>query len=371
MSVSTVRRLNQIPSRRSINTSLRLALALIVSISYSFIYIEAAGSRECLCENNATCSPNNGICTCTQGWEGQYCNKKRCDHRHYGDECQHRCSCFNGASCHPVTGECLCSAGYRGVNCNTTCPEGTYGFKCTKDCTCPINTVCSPIDGSCTFKYKFEYNGTHCECRPKNSIPGCEACNCSQLGTCDLTTGECMCQVGYTGESCRKLHCGDKHYVPGCHGNCNCQYNATCYERDWSCDCLPGWTGKSCNDSCPDGRYGINCQSKCTCENSTSCDPQTGRCGDLLTTYTEESKRAPRFAVLLVIAVILTITVCPAFYIIMIFTPLSSGDTIPMQNFEERTALESPSRSDDFQEHSTEQITENRTAERSRGARES
>ncbi|XP_031561807.1 uncharacterized protein LOC116297674 [Actinia tenebrosa] len=232
--------------------------------------------HDCLCQNNAKCSPHTGVCKCTPGWKGQYCNKT----------CDHECTCLNGATCDPVSGKCTCAAGcvLDDVNarkellmntCEKLCMDDIMGRKCQGNCACYNNATCSP-HGFCNCIPG--YTGMLCEKRCSAVLNRCiRQCNCSQWGHCNPYSGLCSCQPGYVGEDCGK-QCPRGLYGPGCTAICKCQNNATCSKVDGSCDCLPGWTGVECNTPCPAGNYGKNCQSKCLCQNDASCDPVTGQC---------------------------------------------------------------------------------------------
>ncbi|XP_049797958.1 multiple epidermal growth factor-like domains protein 10 [Schistocerca nitens] len=67
----------------------------------------------CQCRNNASCDPYSGMCHCTQGWRGTFCDEE-CPPSHYGQDCSEECRCQNGGSCHHISGACHCAPGWTG-----------------------------------------------------------------------------------------------------------------------------------------------------------------------------------------------------------------------------------------------------------------
>ena len=90
-----------------------------------------------------------------------------CKEGSFGSECSQKCDCLNNNKCDPVTGECNCN-GWMGKKCETSCPRGKYGPMCSLKC-----TLCGGLEW-------------------ENSNAACNA-----------TTGECICETGYTGAECK------------------------------------------------------------------------------------------------------------------------------------------------------------------------
>ena len=47
-----------------------------------------------------------------------------------------------------------------------------------------------------------------------------------------------------------------------------------------SCSCSAGYRGERCDETCAEGRFGLNCNQTCDCQkdNTYACDPVTGAC---------------------------------------------------------------------------------------------
>lgn len=113
---------------------------------------------------------------------------------------------------------------------------------------------------------------------------------CSSRGSCDRTTGECLCMVGYEGEACHRTSC------PGnCHGHGVCQaeyrfaadagstYNSA-WDQDMNMGCLcdAGWRGPDCTQrECPSGADPLGADGGAEgrdCSGRGVCDYTTGQC---------------------------------------------------------------------------------------------
>ncbi|CAG2212907.1 unnamed protein product [Mytilus edulis] len=104
----------------------------------------------------------------------------------------------------------FCCAGYKAANnrcveckdCIKTCPSGFCGEGCVNTCECTTNAYCHPIK-CCVCNIGF--NGKLCDtpCAEGYYGDGCmHTCLCSNHSTCDRFTGTCLCDDGWTGNTC-------------------------------------------------------------------------------------------------------------------------------------------------------------------------
>lgn len=129
---------------------------------YNMITIFGGGKRGVSeCSNAGKCIRKSGICECNEGYYGDACEKKHCPN-----------NCNNRGKCIPIAFN-----------------PYDYGNPMLKE----RGNVCRCFD---------PYTGEDCslvKC-PKDD----KGRICSLKGKCDKTTGECTCNVGYTGSACEK-----------------------------------------------------------------------------------------------------------------------------------------------------------------------
>ncbi|XP_035866682.1 laminin subunit beta-4 isoform X1 [Phyllostomus discolor] len=187
---------------------------------------------------------SGGVCEdCRHNTEGQHCH--RCRPLYYRDPLKAisdpyaclPCECdpdgtLSGGICvshsdsalGSVAGQCLCKENVVGAKCDQ-CKSSHYGLSATD----PMG--CQP-----------------CNCNPLGSLP---------LSTCDVDTGQCLCQpfaMGPHCEECMVGYWGLGNHLHGC-VPCDCDiggaYSNVCSPEDGQCECRPHVTGRSCTEPAP------------------------------------------------------------------------------------------------------------------------
>ncbi|XP_055860776.1 mucin-4-like isoform X7 [Biomphalaria glabrata] len=185
-------------------------------------YKNSTGGEVCYCKVGEVLNPNNpleclDVDLCNGSACTDYCTETK-------DNTSFACSCPNGKKLEAD-----------GVTC-TACVQGLYGANCSSKC----------------------------------------LCNPATTSSCDKETGTCTCKSGYTGTYCAED-------INECNSEpCISTHNSSCENLPGSyvCKCDAGFfkDGSVCN-ACPDGWYGVNCNSQCTCDKTHStCDAATGLC---------------------------------------------------------------------------------------------
>uniref|UniRef100_A0A6A7FTH6 Laminin subunit gamma-1-like isoform X1 n=3 Tax=Hirondellea gigas TaxID=1518452 RepID=A0A6A7FTH6_9CRUS len=267
------------------------------------------------------------MCTCPEGYVGQYCESCAPGYRHNPPNggpfasCI-PCNCNNHADiCDSETGQCICKHNTAGSQCER-CSKGYYGNAlkgelddCTP-CDCFGGGACIKLtdDTLVCLECPSGYAGPRCDiCTDgffgdphgrKNSPMPCEKCDCNgnidqnAVANCNRTTGDCLKCIYNTGG----LLCDE--CLPGFYGDalaegradcgaCHCNHYGTaaelygppvCHQITGQCKCKEHVTGRGCS-SCQQGYWnlasGEGCQN-CWCDatgaiNST-CDASTGQC---------------------------------------------------------------------------------------------
>eukprot|EP00066_Takifugu_rubripes_P021314 XP_011610580.1 PREDICTED: protein jagged-2 isoform X2 [Takifugu rubripes] len=195
-----------------------------------------------------------GECTCSYGWDGQFCDECKlfpgCVHgtcvqpwqcrceRNWGgllcdkdlNHCGRHQPCVNGGTCmntEPDEYECACPPGYSGKNCQID------EHACASS-PCAHGGTCHEVPGAFECRCPPGWEGPTCT----TNVDECGSNPCAQGGTCvDLEDGfECVCPPQWEGKTCQRG-------VKGCHGQC--QNGGTCQEGRL-CLCPPGFLGTHC-----------------------------------------------------------------------------------------------------------------------------
>ncbi|XP_041847231.1 laminin subunit alpha-3-like [Melanotaenia boesemani] len=216
---------------------------------------------------------------------------------------------FNSPNCQPcicdyrgtvqricdATGRCLCSQGVEGERCDR-CRSGYHSFPNCQACRCDgagvSESVCSP-NGQCICLLNYE--GQECdECAPGYyGYPDCAACQCSQEGSystaCNLLSGQCLCLPGVVGQKCDR--CASGLRFPQCSDSinvCNAAGTEVSDPQTGLCRCLPNVEGSLCDRCKPlywnlateNSRGCIECQCdlKGTLSGVGECEQRSGWC---------------------------------------------------------------------------------------------
>uniref|UniRef100_A0AC11BPP5 Uncharacterized protein n=1 Tax=Ovis aries TaxID=9940 RepID=A0AC11BPP5_SHEEP len=211
--------------------------------------------RACHCNGHSDCcrfdmtalargGRSGGVCgDCQHNTQGQHCD--RCRHLFYRDPREATsdpdacipCECdpdgtISGGLCvshsdpdsGSMTGRCLCKEKVEGAKCDRYKPDH-YGLSAPDP-----------------------RGRQSCDCRPLGSLPPL---------TCDVDTGQCLCQPFATGlhcEECTAAYWGLENHLHGC-SPCDCYiggaYSNTCSPKNGQCDCCPHVTGRSCTEPAP------------------------------------------------------------------------------------------------------------------------
>ena len=202
-----------------------------------------------LCSNHGTCDEAKGLCQCLDDWMtsdgyGNAGKRGDCGYRSDGttSTCPGEPACLGHGTCSgPPNYRCECESGRSGPDCALI--------------ECPV--------GKSWFSFPTGANAAHADAE------------CSDMGICNRSTGQCTCADGFTGGACQYLTCAQD-----CHGNGECVSMATLAENNYingvltpytygtnpnnpltwdsdqvfGCMCSDGWEGYDCLlRKCPHG----------------------------------------------------------------------------------------------------------------------
>uniref|UniRef100_H2UBB8 Delta-like protein n=1 Tax=Takifugu rubripes TaxID=31033 RepID=H2UBB8_TAKRU len=214
-----------------------------------------------------------GECTCSYGWDGQFC-----------DECKLFPGCVHGTCVQPW--QCRCERNWGGLLCDKDLNHCGRHQPCVNGGTC-MNTEPDEYECACPPGYSG-----------KNYEHACASSPCAHGGTCHEVPGafECRCPPGWEGPTCTTSESslspqsptGDvDEYVNECAAR-PCVNARSCKNLigGYHCDCFQGWAGQNCDLSVK-GCHG-QCQNGGTCQGrlclcppgflGTHCETQRNEC---------------------------------------------------------------------------------------------
>ncbi|XP_050698804.1 laminin subunit gamma-1-like isoform X2 [Eriocheir sinensis] len=267
------------------------------------------------------------MCTCPEGYVGQYCESCAPGYRHSPSNGGPFASCIpcdcnsHADICDSETGRCICQHNTAGEQCER-CAKGYYGNALRgtatdcQPCPCPNGGACIPLpdDTVVCLECPTGYAGPRCElCTDsffgdplgRHGPPRpCEECDCNgnidpnAVANCNRTTGECLKCIYNTGgfycDQCLPGFYGDALALPK--GDCQpCYCNAygtvaenygppVCDQVSGQCQCKAHVTSLKCNE-CEPGYWnltsGRGCD-PCSCDPigalNNTCNVNTGQC---------------------------------------------------------------------------------------------
>ncbi|KAL7546384.1 hypothetical protein ACHAWF_009721 [Thalassiosira exigua] len=233
------------------------------------------------CSNRGICDQGTGTCQCFDMNGDAYAGSDGYGNAGDRGDCGHALAapvttcpgdppCSGRGSCDPATMRCACEGGYAGGDCSLrTCPAGPawFGYPSADDVAHDVEV------------------------------------ECSNMGTCRRTVGECLCNDGFFGAACEYMGCPGGDEGP-CGGRGTCRSvrelgltkssgpvvygsdpnGAGTWDADriYGCDCDEGFGGHDCSErTCVKGTDPSAAGDAAThaCSNKGICDRETGRCG--------------------------------------------------------------------------------------------
>jgi len=203
--------------------------------------------KEDACSGHGSCNTTLDVCECVDGWDGAFCDYEHCSGYNETagtEDCNGHGTCEEGmCSCAPGwgtpdehTGVALLDLGKAEACAERVCSTA-----------CGLHGRC--VESECVCDEGFTGNTCH-----KPACPN----KCSGHGTCAFwsgsdSPGECECFPGFEGGDCSR----PVHSMRTCPNNCN--GNGLCF--DGRCMCSDGFRGSDCGDAvCSDPqRLGPEC----------------------------------------------------------------------------------------------------------------
>ncbi|XP_063988492.1 teneurin-a isoform X1 [Diachasmimorpha longicaudata] len=191
------------------------------------------------CNQHGQCV--RGSCVCNPGWKGQFCEEPDCRDP----------SCSSHGAC--VAGKCYCKAGWQGERCDQVdqrvykclpgCSEhGSYDLE-TAQCICDDHWTgldCSQPRCALQCGPHGSCEQGQCKCHDGWTGTKCDQkpCDsrCAEHGQCK--NGTCVCSQGWNGRHCT---------LTGCENGCSRHGRCTLHDGEWKCDCAIGWAGRDCS----------------------------------------------------------------------------------------------------------------------------
>lgn len=206
-------------------------------------------------------------------------------------------ACSRRGICDATTGACTCSTNFDTSNgYNQAGTRGDCGFATQTIQQCPGATSCSAhgqCSGNPTYVCSCSSGWTGADCSERTcptsvswfTLPSAnnvahisENVECANMGTCDRTTGTCVCASGFTGTACNRMICPGTPTECSSHGQCldmmalaaladvngdaagftygAIPNNPLTWDANMvrGCFCDPGYEGYDCSQlSCPSG----------------------------------------------------------------------------------------------------------------------
>ncbi|KAK3705936.1 hypothetical protein RRG08_065079, partial [Elysia crispata] len=223
-------------------------------------------SKVCSSGNNCSdlCRVENGtdVCYCPPGFQLDTATSTNCSDI---DECatESPCDATNG-QCNNLVGgfSCSCNAGFRlsadSITCQA-CDFFAFGVECAQTCACnETNTQqCLATNGTCVCQEGW--TGETCA----ENIDECQAPNFGNCGSntrCVDSPGSyrCVCDSGFFKSDSVCTPCDATHFGQDCASTCPCVEANTqdCNDTTGTCTCNTGWSGANCSadvDECNTG----------------------------------------------------------------------------------------------------------------------